>query len=664
MITKYNLWTYEHKQFREKEIKPKEKSKKSKEATKRLLMILVQKSIINTFIDILNKILEEINNKDYEYQVFGTKFFTKLKTFFNNQEFLNRFSDNNISSTLGEGKKYIVTKIEQFNLTGLFTKTFYEPSFYNTCRLSKYYPEKRIIKRLENYNINNLTNCENGPFHNWSGKQKNATCTLCNKTIEELKNNNKSSKTIEENLHYYQLQELAHKLCIVDGDPHLYAFNSEKQISICQKCNKDEKYVYSKSELDKLDSIIKSKKQEKNKIKENIKEIKQQIVLEEYTDNIINKFLEKIKDIIGNEKSLLYDTYIIDHDYQGMSLSKPIYIINYDNKLLFKKSHSFFNTDIIYYTDSRNTEIYYNAMTLLLIGYKEKNKEIKKIRSNKQLKISYSLINKIQLLGHENRFTQIESNIDLKDPLDLEEKIRYLIKNIVRTRLDNLKKAIYKFQGLINKIINGYKVEIKDENKDEILDKYTELLIKHSNKLQNITISNRFNKEKVFKDWNKYINHIFTSDISDININKNDKLIDYNFINKIDHNSNKILYYIINELIKLIDYNENKLLKSNIINFCIDYIDWIYTEYNQDILLSDIKNKTFNYLIKSPRYVDQGVEKVVGPYEEQTIDLEQTEEDINKRDDDIEEQEALDIDMEEFDYQSEFESSYEPVNNE
>jgi len=125
---------------------------------------------------------------------------------------------------------------------------------------------------------------------------------------------------------------------------------------------------------------------------------------------------------------------------------------------------------------------------------------------------------------------------------------------------------------------------------------------------------------------------------------------------------------------KLLKYNSNKVLRTNIINFYIDFINTMFDMFNIESRINNHDIKRFIMSLKSSLYI-QDIENLitgetVGIYQEyKDIDDKDNEEDLEAEDDAREEQDALDMDDEleygdqegeggGFDYQSQYDFTY------
>lgn len=710
MITKYNIWFFDSDETKKKKFNP-----------------IIQKSIIHTIVDLLNSIIENsvIKNVHHIYEIITTRFFKKLTSMFNNDTLIEKFkSEYDKTSVVSDKKTYILSKYEPIILKGRLEQQTFDDPKYLFCRLPKYYIPKRTIKYHDYYHINNITNCPQGTFHSWKTKGTQFICEICGTNLESLTLNEKQSNEILVNFKYSRLQKLAHKYCLT-GSVHTYLFNKETKTSVCTKCNKDENYVYSKKELDELKQNL-----EKNKLKhisQNITSFKKNDELieknKEYKEKVFNKLNEKYKkysdkdnmykyidllidDIqssIGSEKGTkdnLYlkdNSYSIDHDHLGYSYDKPIIVTDKDNFIKYKSNHPFYKTDVIYYTNTKNgrIDVFYDATTLILIGYKETSKDfVLNLMPDRKLKVNYSIYNKLKIMGYETRFINVKEKID--DIIDMyigdvkdnklvftqDDAIKELFKELVRTRIFNLKKVIYEFQRFLYRIKNGYVTEIKkkektEENEDkEDEEEYNFIEIvtnKYYKKLVNMNLYDNSKEHKVFKHWKAIATQIFT-DVTDvdINISIDTKIIDSEIINNYDYNGNLLLFYIVSEMTKLLKYNQNKIIKTNMIDFFIEFINIMFDMFNVESKLNNHDIKRFIMSLRSSIYI-QDLENIItghteGIYQEyKDVDDKESEETNEEEEDAREEADALDIDNElefgddlgdRFDYGSQYDLTY------
>ena len=671
---KYNMWYYEYP----------DQTKKKK------YLPIIQKIFVHTLVDIINSILEiaSMPNVHYLYEIISIKMFKKLNSTFSNEELYNYLKNENKILIVGEKKEFISTKKKFIELSGKFNPMIYDLPYRVVCKVPKFIMNKKNIPYLKYYNINNITNCTNGQFHNLTVQNSKIICNLCKIELSNLQLDENETKKILNNFRYIRLQNLTNTFCLIDGLTHQISLNENGKL-ICTKCGKNENDSYTHEELNKLEKSLEKIKYiqsekiiEKNKIiHENIKNdisyIEKVInhLSKSYTDStktkqfkFIDNLIDELQNIIGNESGtsiyLKENSYIINHDYLGHSLDKNIIITDGNNKIFYKQNHTFFKTNVIYYNNGKKIDIFYDAITKLLLGYKEESKNfIFNIKQDKHLIVNYSIMNKLKILGYSSQFIDITTEYE-NFLLRLNKKniSKIIIMNIIRNRIYNLKKVIYVFQRILYRIINNYNEPIIPENESEYFSNKLNIFIeKYKKKISNINISNNKGDHMIFKHWKGVDRGLYAIELQEVKYNFDEqKIINVDEITKLDHNGNIILYFIIEELTKLLKYNDNNLVKVSISYFIIDFINIIFELFNDEKILSKLDVKRFGYILSSTTYVQQimekyGIKEIEGMYSEYKDSEQQlTPEDKEELIDNEEEQDALDID-----YESESEAGYQ-----
>ena len=426
---KYNLWYYDYKDS------VNDKAKRLK------LLPSIQKIIIHTVIDIINSCIEnaEEDKKNKIFEILKTKFYKKLNQIFSDKELYKRLQEDHSPSTLGDTKSFILTKTEAIKLTGQYLTEFEPVKTWRKIR-----PYRMLIDTKPRYvetfdDINNITNCDDGNFHEWTYSNKTFECKKCKVLVNNIKFDKSQTEKIKNKFHIVELKSLSKKYCFIDGLFHEFLLD-KSGIKVCSKCKEPENKDYTNAELEKLDKhLIENNKniiakninfnndiaKENDKLNDYIEKLKEK-VKSEYTESITSenniKYIDDLIDLFENNMpddllksnmSLKYNIYVFDHDYQGYKIDKDIVINEKDNKIQFKSAHTFFNTDVIYYTSYKNgkIDVFYDAITKILIGYKEENKNfVSNIKSYRKIKIIYSIKNKLKILGHKYQFYNIDNN--------------------------------------------------------------------------------------------------------------------------------------------------------------------------------------------------------------------------------------------------------------
>lgn len=670
LMTKYNMWYYDV---------PKDKQARKK------YIIIVQKIITHTTIDILNSILEiaKTENVNYLYDIISTKFFLKLGSIFGDKKIVQkmRLDERKKVTTQGDKKQYIVTKIKPIKLRGYFRPYVYnKQNQYETLLMPKFYIPNRKYNYRKFYNINNLTNDPStGEFRNWQPKDRNMIDKITNNKLKNMELEINQTKDAKKNFRYVVLRSIAERYFHL-GD--------------LKNVMGDSKHIdpskFSKTELDEFDRKLtalqnkdtKSIERAKKKLQEvhnlnlsreerAIKDIKSQYgeskdFKQDYF-KFVKEFTDELYRLVGKDKNLLaqnifihQNSYIIDHNFEGHKLKEPMVITDQDNKIKFKEKHPFFKTDVLYYTDQTagKIDVFYDATTHILLGYKESHKNfVNRKRSSAILKINLSIENKIKQLGFSSQYLPLREKVKElrkyygKD--QSEEMIREIISNYGRQRVDRLKEFMANIQRALYQIKNNYKptplkmedVEEEDEEKEDFLDKYR----KRINKMQ---LRDPNGQNRFFKYWKDLRNGLFFNDISKrtLNINYKAKFVAINDIAGYDYHGNLLLFYIIDQIHNLIKYNDNKFTKANLANLMIELINIEFNKHDTDSKFNNLDIKRFKYILKSSMEVsviretddrDRIETDEYGEYRD--VDAEESEEYVENNYDAMQEREAIDV---------------------
>lgn len=749
MITKYNMWHFEEKEERDEnssesdsESTPINKKKKVKKFNP-----LIQKIIIHTTVDILNSILENAakakGKRQQIFEIISTKFYMKLHTSFVSQEIIKRFdSELEKFSVASEKKTFIVVKQQSKPLAKEFTPIEYIESNYPTCRMPKVNFKPKSFTTQYYFRASQMTNCPDGRFHEWKGvdkDKKDVTCTKCNLALGDLEkekaNTKKEYEKYEHNYSNIKLREVAKKYCTT---MQKHDFHDGK----CIKCKKEEDHEYSQDELDSFNNYLVKRREKIRKIIEYnmIEKIdtstyeKVKSSYEKEKDYYLNKFMDMLQVIIGNNTNIFKDfylknnVYVIDHDYDGKKIPKNIVLTDKENKIQFKENHPFFKTDVIFYSIQKNgkIEVFYDAISKNLLGYKETSKDfVKTHRTDISLKINYSFMNKIKAMGFESSYIPLQQRIidrfmtyDRYEKITDDEREMFLeevVKNIIRDRIQNLKKFLYETQRFINKLKNKYVQEIKnsgnqqsekdknnnnnknykdykdkDEEQDDdeeemkkeeqLLSQLDELQIKYTKKIPSInTETPRF-----FENWKKVVSNVYNKAKKiDLKLDKFSRTIDSETIRHIDEEGNILLYYIVIELQNLISDNANKNIRISLTQSIIEFINIIFSLFNTEKQNTNNDYKRFIYMVTSRVYsedhenVISGKNETEGIYDEYSLEEKQDsqiikgEDSVESDDDEKEEkmdaeeaEEAIDMDMDDFNYMGRYETNKDDYNRE
>lgn len=515
---------------------------------------IVQRFIIHTSVDIINSILENSFTKgvSYIFEVFRVRFYSKLNSIFKDDDYYNLLLEQSNFSYVTARKRGHLKTIQ----SDMLPDFIYNNAKWRTMIPMRYFPKYLDKVDIQLYGISNLSNCPSGVFHVWNVDGTHFVCKLCGAKMNELVKNATETEKVIDKFKIARMNLLAQKFCQVDGELHQYVFDPVTKQNICIKCKKSSEHIYSVEELEKVAIMIDSlNERRRNKYISTVNDYTEsdnaettyiQQVVERNLENIkkdfnkekplkyIDSFIDMVQSSIGNEVKgdypiqLRNNTYIIDHDHNGNDLGgKEIIITEADNKIFYKTNHPHFKTDVMFYTDKSvaRVDVFYDAVTRTLLGYKEASRDFVDInKTDKKIKVNYSVYNKIKLLGYSGKFINIDENYrDIKEELigaqshramvqakieehekyelkkteqkmsrathahqdkqnngidknnkvidegedKLQELYKYIVKDVCGIRLDNLKRTILEFQRIFNRILNGYVAPSFDRDQDK-----------------------------------------------------------------------------------------------------------------------------------------------------------------------------------------------------
>jgi hypothetical protein len=651
-ITKYNLWG--------DTMTP--ATTPGTPATKQKFNPLIQKTIIQTFVELLNTILhveqEEIKkNKIYLYEILITKFFLKLEL----------FKDFNLIKKLDKMYLYddkIITEKRSMFDTDKFDsappKTFnnsytYDESFDKMSRkfcLERYNPPVFLKNLVTMDRVSNLSNCIEGEFHKFKTKGTNMECDNCH----VLLNLDSYIPDSYDHLHKLELinymKKLAKKYCIT-GKIHNFDYNSENDNNVCRYCSyrEGDSIKNTEPELYKMyntiqetiinNNILAWSILNKNNLKneneaKNIKKCLDKIMykFQKYDNNLNNTLdtlLDNIQKLLGTDimidnklHNLHNNIYIIDHDFNGSKLSAPVQINEKDNRFRFVENHPFFKRDVLVYTLQKNTkyESFYDAYDKYLLGFREVNKEFNIVeKTNAKILVNYSLKNIFMLLGFTRQFVDVKdyypeiygyTGEELED-FKKKFKMNELINKVGQRRFNIIKKLGAEINTYVNRFKFNYQVKIietptiydtaPNPENEPINNPFDIIYNKFQKKLDTNVITSQTDKN-ITHLFLKYMTVIQTY-MPFIKIKETvdySTFLDFNVVVKHDYSSNLVLNYIIDEINRLINYNTNKVVKTNLVIFIIEIAWKLFNLTNYNVTMYDRDVSFFNQILYSSDY--------------------------------------------------------------
>ena len=684
---------------------------------------VVIKNIIHSMCELLNSILIECAAQnvggiinDYVYLLFSNKFYSQLNSIYSDNSVItilrklhSKYSPHPIKAIARE--KVSIQKIN--GDWGIVTKPYHITVFKVSNGVA--YDKPDDVEIAYDALITDKIVCDSGDFHSWIWKNDDLVCRKCGALYSKV---NDVDNKIMANYYFYQGRGLKKECEKEKGNETSPIF------SICKK-HPDGKYP--ESDIVKYDAIVETNKSvridnqlaatasERKKIGEESDE-KTQLVKSMYAAlekkhnkqygnivEVVDKFVTGLASLLGTKTNLnvaesapqdgeqrvtekntypIYlndDVYVIDHSYDQVALQTPIIMLESDGKILFKENHVFFKTDVYYYVDNRTAqiEVYYDAITSKLLGYKAKHKEyVLHPNSTKFLKVNQSIKNKLLVFSYKNKYIDMTDAIKRAPDADninltyydvIDEIIK---KHILTTRnvVDVIGRMIYKIKNYV--VIPKVATFLESTKEiDKLVDKYASLLsvgVKLGEKNTAFDewrlIRNMFTYDPI--EWNK------TNVSSDVHKNGAFTFISADIINYYDVASSVMISYLLEQLEKILESNTEKVTKTNLAKLYVDLINYVYSINNTDMIKNTSDIRRFEYILKgSSVAVDllrrgQGI-AAAEKMEKQLVNLEvdqaieivsdgpadTTDEEVDSDDlEDIrEEADALDIEADEYD---------------
>jgi len=373
MMVRYSVWNHEEPIDKKTKFNP-----------------MVQKMIIHTTVDLLNNILENSTNKKANiiFEIISAKFYKKLNTFFNDKELYDRLQSE-YTITAKQEQRIISSSTKNCIPIIKYTPIEYDKSDFNKTKNAQYNPIKQKMPQFYN-SFNIITNCESGLLHQWKSSGKDMKCKLCNKILQELENEKEKIKDKSLSMDLYKKYvslykiKISKKYCIAKKRQK-HKIIRKNNMLVCKICGLNlsknlteeaiDKIIISRTQIDDI------KKPQELSIDPNIE--KDMDKNDPFDTKSIDNFIKIIQDNIletFEKKVYFYDNvYVINHDYMGKELQKPIVLSDKDNKIQFKNNHPYFKSDVIYYTITKSAsnkiDVFYDAITKILLGYKESSKD-------------------------------------------------------------------------------------------------------------------------------------------------------------------------------------------------------------------------------------------------------------------------------------------------
>jgi len=582
--------------------------------------INMQKSIIHTIIDLINSIIEAnlLPTKNYLYELFNTRFTIKINHLFNDVNLIKRITENSNKNFKLDEKtnKVVITKkiINNIDIEN-YKEDFFSNINHQYC-LNTEFHLKQYKYRKANNTFDILNNCDDGNLHQWSVATGELICSLCNKKYNDLLNDSKTTTESEKSVKQYydklkliQIKKLTKKYCLtgemhilVNGvcslcgvNPLTYDYKEKELFSLYKKLDDNEN-----NEFIKKINILKKNQNNILEIENENHTIKNKFLKryeKEYSVNYIEDFVERLVKILGpkiksdNKTIYLKQTlWIINHDYLGNELKKPIEFLSSDNIIQEQFNHPINNKDVYYYKDNINkVYVYYDIVTLQYLGYSEDNKKLKTNKNVVSLIKELSVRDCLFIMGLENEYYNLNhlvSDYDETTKLDNNN----VINNMIRNRILNLKQIISSFESIISSIRNHSKSNrFYNQEENKILNEFTK-------KIKEFNLKDKSNHNGIFKHSIYLLKLLNMKKINNIDLQVvNKKYINTKFLSKLQNTDSKLIYYLIFNLNRLLDYNSENVIESELAHLIVKIIRYVTKIYYKDY--SNIDIRKFDYII-------------------------------------------------------------------
>lgn len=326
---------------------------------------LKQKSIINTFFDFTNSLLEvfSFKSKNYLYEILCSKIINKFNMFKENEDLLNIINSRNNITFDKEKNKILLKKsnIKSINLNNL-EEVKYE---LNNFKFNNYFmPKKKIVKII----------LDNNFLKDIYTKYR---INLENKILSMYDENGLRRKI---NLELNEIKKINEKI----KNKILDKYESNQNVLVK---NSEDKIVYKKLKIDKnsLDKFM----------------------------NLVSSILKQDNIKIDNtEFNLTNNKLKIKFDFLGNIIKNNLEIFLNDKKVT-SKNNSYFNTDVYEIYDKVNeVKLIFNKYNLHYLGFINKN-EVTDLRNNNLYAIYIpSIKEQFETLGFKKNYYKNNENIN------------------------------------------------------------------------------------------------------------------------------------------------------------------------------------------------------------------------------------------------------------
>lgn len=659
------------------------------------------KVMVNTIVDIINSVLIANNGetKSYFYDATIKRFYTKLYELYSGDTITTKLREKNKKFIKIIDKKIRIVKknvIPYTQLKGKYQSYYvFKPTFFYKNNRSSQIPSKQLYRSFEKIDHRLV---HNHVFRNWVYTNSTLYDLTTGETYETIKNvfDSKQNNQIEKYKHHLK-RRIANNYCLKGGMHSIDVKTLE-----CSKCKKKVKMrnfskyhkelnsrinrksnympylqynetllgqyniehsltdeevlkvfnIWHNSKIVERDDKIKSQKQVelnykkqhtrvkdaedkflllKDKIREKNLSVSSPNKFEfkpQYLEHFVNKLYKVIgeKLVINDENHyLMNDTIVVNGNVYGLNIKKSEFttgnhVLTYD---------SFFNKHVKIVTHSKY-DFYYDMIHKYYLGFKERNQKIKKHTEQTFIpSVRYSLLTKLKYLGFENDYILLPE-IDSDSKKD-EMNVKTHIFNQLIIRMQNLQNIMKKFKAVLSMI------NFKKKNSNPIVQKY-------KTKFDYIKLTN--DNKHIFKNWKHLIHsRLLKSKSSFTFIEKEgQRYIPVDSLIKITEMDSVVLYIFLKDIDELFKENNKSSHKQYLLmSIFIEFINMEFHNYFSALHSREVKS--FKIQLDENFDVETGEHSNTENISFNDIDPTYDEEaEMEKREDERERDEALDLD--------------------
>jgi hypothetical protein len=615
---------------------------------------IMQKSIIHTVTDLINSIIEVYalpeENRPWLYTIMGSRFMNHIKTVYESPQLDKRMVELRAPPIVDKKDKRLLPREKTGDLVVppgeyhlalpvLFTREKSLRLKWAGHTSARAVPEHRPITAFNpvvHAEIDNETNCPDGKFHKWinkdneyfnkgggvwKGADDDLMCKKCGASMDKIiasgEINPDEEVKLLDNVYVSMIDHLSLSVCI-NGMAHTYHVKNGKMV--CSNCGRERDQPPSSNDVRDLKKILDKQhelpitivthEEVSKKILKHIAELQTESPAAELIA-IIQKVVGKDAKLIG-DRELLNDTYIVERDYIGNRLSKPITLGSKDGKLKYRTDHPFFKSNVMYYTDEhREVDVYYDAITHAYLGFRERNREYVKADEPHYLKINWSLKSQLELIGFSGVHMRIKreaAELGITEViLEEEDGFQQLIDMLYGERFRRIYQTVGEVVRIIYTISNGqvgassYNAEgEKEESNPDEPDVSLVLMQQYAKNLAKVQTGS--DETPIFSGWNDLLSNMQPTKTPAGE--KPEEWLSAHDLARDDVTSKAALHYLSIELSRLIELNNDKFTAANLINLIVQIINHVFNMWNQDASEHEVEIKRFMMLMDMRRGFD------------------------------------------------------------